>query len=644
MRRIPLIMILMLALAACRGGDREPDALQDGGLAEVGFRILAAGGLGTRSSIGAAEDRIDNLLVLFYEDGRLLPELTVSLSAIGADNVAVGVSLGIGHSFDVVSFANCTVTPAPQTLAEARALCYGCDGCSGWSQGIPMAGYKSVKVSYRMPDVEMQLVRLAARLDLTIDTSSLQHGSISFTSVAVRQMNRSCPFFGTGCATASSGVCDGDCASADDLASINASGPYCSATFYLLENMQGNLLEGNSDPDRKTPSVLSARGYDPGLCTYLEIRGTYSDLSGHMTSDSLVSHLYLGSDALGNFDLERNHRYGLSVTISDNGCLRTDWKINGYLDDRRRLAFVSPELEVRRDGIVTAELDTNISLDQGDYSYSLSGNAGSFTVTPSADGFLVTPKASATDGQYVDISVVSWDGALRSDCRVRFVEPRFIVEWTNNLYIAQKGTIRITDRLGQSLGGYLQVYPTGYCSRVDGYADTWVVSAVAPGWDELTIAYDHEVMGYIRVDVLQPVLSFVSDKIPLPLDGSRVEAGPFFYRQDGSRLYYEDFDPDLFAELLNVSVTRYQDGYQGGRYWGAHYSAGNPVVGCSNIGTGCVDYEFYLDSLSYGGHSIYENYKLYEGDADLEYIHADATGSIYFSLSADAILCVRAPG
>ena len=615
MRRLIVLIFMILAVAACHGGDYSPEEMQQDGNAEVTFRVLAAGDSDTRSSIGASEDGINNLLILFYEDGLLLPELTVSRSAAGADMIEIGVSLGIGHEFDIVSFANCIVSPAPQTIAEARALCYDCDGISGWSGGIPMAAYKSLRIRYAMPAVEIRMVRLAAKLDLTIDTSSLQHGSITFTSVAVRQMNRRCPFFGRASASSDGGVCDGDAASASDLNGINSGGR---ATFYLLENMQGDLLAGNADPDLKIPSTLSGRGYDPGLCTYLEILGTYSDRSGNLTSDGLLSHLYLGGDALGNFDIERNHRYEVDVTITDNGCLRTDWKINGYLDDRRRLRFAVPELEVKRTESVTAVLNTNLSLAQGDFSYSVSGNTGSFTVTPVSNGFRVSPLASAEDRDYVDITVVTWDGALRSTCRVKVQEPRFIVDWANNLYVGQTGVIRITDRLNQPLEGHLLVYTGGYIASVDGYGDTWVVSGIGPGEESLAVSYDNNIVQYIRVDIIQPVMGFVSDRIFLPLDGSAVEAGPFYFRKDGTRLYYEDFDPGLYETYLGFTLTRAQQ---------------NPDVSGYNVGSGYLSYAFRLSNpgaYHYGG-------------TELETIRAELNYHPIMRLSAEATLYTGYP-
>ena len=636
--------MLLPLLAACMGGDGALEEELGASFTDVKVRIHSAPDTRTRSSVGTAEDGINDYILLFYEDGLLLPELTVRESAAGAESVVIGVSLGIGHEFDIVSFANCTVSPAPQTLAEARALCYDCDGVSGWTRGIPMAGYKTLKVRYHMPDVEMQLVRLAARLDLSIDTSSLQHGSITFTSIAVRQMNRSCPFFASGSASPGGGVCDGDSASAADLDVINASPAGCRASFYLLENMQGDILAGNTDPDRKVPSSVQAAGSDPGLCTYLEICGTYTDRSGHMTSDNLVSHLYLGADALANFDIERNHRYEVSVVITDNGCLRTDWKINGYLDDNRLLAFDAPTLKIGKAQTKTAVLNTNLSLPEGDYSYEITGDVEDITAVPSAQGFTVTSSARVRNGQSILITATSWDGALSTSCAVTAeIDPRFTLEWSDTLYVAQKVKIKIRDKKGENLDNRVRLYVSNDYVSLEGRGDTWYVSGLNPGFDEITLAFEESVVDYFRVDVLQPELRFASSRIALPLDGTQVACGPYFHRIDGTRMRYDEFDPGLYASLLGFTLTREHNSNYSGRYWSSQGSAGSPVVGYTNTGGAYDSYSFYINRLSYGGRHIQDNYRFNEGPADLERITATMLNPRLSILDASAVLYTEDP-
>ena len=643
MKRLTIILMQLLALASCMGSEEGYES--DCGFSGVKLNIIAPAVGGTRSSVSAPEDGINSLLVLFYENGQLVPALTANMSCGGASHTSLDVSLEIGREYEVLVFANCLVPRVPRTLTQAGAMNYTCNSINGWSDGIPMAQRISLKVRYAMPDVNVALVRLAAKLDLSIDTSLLQHGTLEFTSIAVRQMNCRCPYFGAGIASSAGGVCDGDLASASDLQRINAEGAGFSASFYLLENLQGDILEGNSDPDLKIPSSVTAAGHDPGLCTYIEILGTYSDRSGHLTSENLVSHLFLGSDALGNFDLERNHRYVVSVTITDDGCLRTDWKINGYLEDTRLLAFVDPDMKIGKSENKVAALNTNLSLAEGDYSYEVTGDIEDIAVVPSAGGFTVSTGAQVRNGKAVTITATTWDGALSTACTVTAkVDPRFILQMSDTLYTAQKCTIHVIDKEGAPLNGHLQLYVSNDYVSLEGSGNTWVLSALSPGFDLISIAYDNIVMDYKRVDVLPPMLLFPSSRIVLPLDGTPVECGPFFYKRDGvTRLYYEDFDPVLYAANFGFTVQREYNSLMYGNYWGSNPGGGNPAVDMYKVSGPCDSYAFRIGRLSSGGRSIRENYGLDGGPVLLERITARIDDSWQYIVDNTAELYVEDP-
>ena len=232
MKRVTLIGMIILA-AACQRVESGR-----GNTVDVKFDLTGAALPASRSTLGIAGDEINSLLMLFYENGSLLPELTVSRTLDGGNQASATVTLDIGHDYEVIAFANVSLHEHPQDIAQAMSLCYTCDGVGSWTaEGIPMSAYKSLHARYAMPAVRFALVRLASRVDLIINTSGLRHGSLSFSSIAVRQMNRCCPYFSEGSASTATGVCDGDLASATDLAGINASGAGYSTSFYLLENM-----------------------------------------------------------------------------------------------------------------------------------------------------------------------------------------------------------------------------------------------------------------------------------------------------------------------------------------------------------------------------------------------------------------------
>lgn len=632
--------MLFLAVACRRGGIGAENTVQ--ARLEFSGAALPAG----RSVVGQATDAINSLLVLFYENGVLLPGLSVWQTPDGNSQASATVTLEIGHDYEVAVFANVSLPAYPQSMEEARSLCYTCDGVGAWSAGIPMSAYKTVHATYPMQPVGFSLVRLASRVDLSIDTSGLQHGSMSFSSVTVRQMNRCCPYFSEGIASAGTGVCDGDIASASDLAGINTTGAGYSTSFYLLENMQGDILQGNANPDYKTPERVAAAGGNPNLCTYLEICGSYSDRSGHLTSEDVIAHLYLGTDAVGNFDLARNRRYTVALTITDNGCLRTDWKIDGNLDDSRVLRFLNDELTIGRNATLAVPLDTNLSLGEGDYSYSVTGDTSFFTVTPTASGFSVSTSFTVSSGMSIVITATSWDGALTTSCTVQASfqnGPRIVVDWENDLYVGQKGTIRIVSMDGNVDPSKINIYDPNFYTRIEGYGYEWDIYALMPGSDVLVVSVGSVVFGQVSVEFVSPIMKFTSDRICLPLDGSVVDCGPYFYKTDGTRMYKSDFDPGLYESHLGFDIVRQHTFRQAGKYWGECGRAGNPAVSVLDRDSQADPCYFRISNTTYRGKTIWENYDFSRGEIDLEKITAVCRNTTSYIREVEAMLYTEDP-
>ena len=135
---------------------------------------------GTRSGLTVADDGLDHVDVFFYESGSLCESLTISEDAGWNNTFTTRVSLPVGHAFDILVLANAgDVTPAATYTEAVAGLTYVCDGLEDWNrQGLPMAGMTSVTVRPNMGDILVDLTRLVAKLRLSIDISSLQHGSI----------------------------------------------------------------------------------------------------------------------------------------------------------------------------------------------------------------------------------------------------------------------------------------------------------------------------------------------------------------------------------------------------------------------------------------------------------------------------------
>lgn len=640
MRQIITTLSAALALCACAGTLDQGQLAPKCGTAAVTLRLCGS----TRSSLTVPDDQINSVELYFYENGALVPELSVSRAGSGLESVEV--ALGIGRSYQILALANCTVSQAPATFRQAEELCYRCNGFQDWADGIPMAGTASLDVEYSTRSASIVVTRLAAKLSLGIDTSRLRHGSIRFTSAKVRQMNKVCPFFGRGVASAAGGVCDGDIASPADLEAMNASGGQYTASFYLLENLQGNLLPDNTDPDLKVPDSVIAVGGDPGLCTYLEIEGVYTDHSGFLKGEPLVARLFLGSDSTCNFDLLRNCRYSIVLQVTDEGCLRSDWKVDSTLEDNRILSFANRTASVTAPESLFVTLNTNLSLAAGDYSYSLSGSASSFIFTPGEGGFTITPREDLMSNAIVTVTATTWDGAITTSCRVtgRPDPAKFIEwDWCGDMYVAQKKMLKLRDTQGGSLAGRVNILPNNLCVSVEGSGDTWYVSGMYPDYDTMDLFLDGSLVAHIEVTVKPVTLAYPSNRILLPMDGTPVEAGPFFYNENGTRMYYSEFDPQLYASQLDFSVRRYCMGSYAGAKWRASATLGNVAVEAQDVGQGYTSWQYRLVKLSDKGYSIGQNYNLSSGQVAIERLTAGVDLSITGAGSDEAELCVCEP-
>lgn len=640
MKQIITTLSAVLALSACAGTLDTGPVQPCGGTATVVLRLCGS----TRTSLTVPDDEIGSVELYFYENGALVPELSVQRTGSGLESVEV--ALGIGRCYQILALANCTASPVPATFEEAGELCYRCNGFADWADGIPMAGTAALNVEYTTRTASIVVTRLAAKLSLGIDSSRLQHGSVRFTSAKVRQMNRVCPFFGPGVASAEGGVCDGDIASAADLEAMNASAGQYKASFYLLENMQGNLLPGNTDPDLKVPDSVIAAGGNPALCTYLEIEGVYTDRSGFLKGEPLVARLFLGGDSTCNFDLLRNCRYSIVLQITDEGCLRSDWKVDSTLEDGRILSFASRTASVTAPQSLFVTLNTNLSLAAGDYSYSLSGSVSSFVFTPGEGGFTITPREDLMSNAIVTVTATTWDGAITTSCRVtgRPDPSRFIEwDWGGDMYVAQKKLLKLRDTQGGSLSGRVTILPNNLCVSVEGSGDTWYVSGMYPDYDTMDLFLDGSLVAHIQVTVKPVTLAFPSSRILLPMDGTPVEAGPFFYNEHGTRMYYSDFDPQLYRSQLDFSVRRYCSGSYAGSRWTSSATLGNVAVEARDVGSGYTSWQYRLVKLSDKGYSIGQNYNLSSGQVAIERLSASVDLSITGAGSDEAELCVCDP-
>lgn len=127
-----------------------------------------------------------------------------------------------------------------------------------------------------------------------------------------------------------------------DLASVNATEQQ--VVLYVPENMQGNLLEGNTDPSLKNyASLNSVVPVKATLPTFIQFEGTLSNAAAGLSGDGTYR-FYPGTDNVANFDVEGGKEYTIGLTLTQGSVFWTMTELDngdrkaGYdLTDSRKL-------------------------------------------------------------------------------------------------------------------------------------------------------------------------------------------------------------------------------------------------------------------------------------------------------------------
>jgi len=108
--------------------------------------------------------------------------------------------------------------------------------------------------------------------------------------------------------------------------------------FYVPENMQGTI-SGISNPEDKSPDGNVIVDGKSGKLTYLQVEASGSGLY----EGSMFYRSYLGNNASGNFDIERDCNYIWNISYDENKLSKEEWKYDSSgLNDLRTLNVQSP--------------------------------------------------------------------------------------------------------------------------------------------------------------------------------------------------------------------------------------------------------------------------------------------------------------
>lgn len=325
-----LSLLCLLALCACSRSLPAEYALE--------LRILPAEPL-TRSEAPEDEQRISDCNILIYNCFGILEDQFYSSWRETEESIRYNTTLLRGAPFTILAAANLGYRlRAPATLEEAERLRHYLAYPDEYGLGLPMAVRRDGCLPAEKGPLEIRLERLMARIDLQIDRTALD-ADVRFTVQSVRVGG--CPssvlLFGPGkVETAAEVFTDGfflDGAAADALNRDVTLGLSHKASLYLLENLQGDLLE---HVETDAGKVFTDGRYRE-VCSYIEIRAEYhSDSWDSRAGEPLTYRFYLGENR-NNFDVRRNCVYPVTVRPEGDGLREDSWRVDkeGLVPRRR---------------------------------------------------------------------------------------------------------------------------------------------------------------------------------------------------------------------------------------------------------------------------------------------------------------------
>lgn len=340
LKKILFALTVALVVAGCR-----EDSGSNKITGNVIFLSVVKDEIATRSSIDVDDSKIMTLDIFLYNNlGRLFESYSFSNGEV------ISIDLPVGQSYMVYALANVGGFTPPVSESEMREVSIGWPGLEGiTSGGFPMAHTGTLTVANGNNSYTMEFVRLVARYDLLIDRCNLE-GSFEVTGVRLRNSAYDVFPFSIRAATA---TLDGDIAKTSDLQLLNTGS---AVSFYMYENLQGNLLPDNRDPWAKIPDNIPAAKH---LCTFIEIEGKYigGGVSAGLNAEKMTFRIYLGSDNTSSFDITRNTIQTLTFLPSDNSISTESWKVDpGIVEDNRSIGWDPLVLNLFSMGHDTASL------------------------------------------------------------------------------------------------------------------------------------------------------------------------------------------------------------------------------------------------------------------------------------------------
>lgn len=421
MKRLLLnLLATALLICSCQPVEQIPAFLSgsDGRRSSVKIELFPEGlePIDTRSSFTWQDDEIKDIEIIALNAEGLIDNI------IYTKGTSVKFEGIVGEQYTFYALANLGgrigFSSADELFSHVRSISYS----EIAKNGVPLCCAEAVQctVSAKGNTVQLPMKRMLARIDFRVDTSLLKHADLDngFTvkSVSIyNAINSYRPFEERVKQEATTGIdYSFDHANEQDLASLNSG---ATISLYAFENMQGELLQGNSDPWSKVPSKTDKSE----LCSYLELTASYS--AGGLSSDDITYRMYLGANSTSNFDVRRNHIYSLTLRPSEDEIdgHRGSWKISSKdWSDSRTIRFIPEEVTIPSLGNASVSIamtpdDFDIALQHKEW---LSEAGCTFIYDSTKQQITITNTEEQEEDVSNFITAYSWDGALSADCNI----------------------------------------------------------------------------------------------------------------------------------------------------------------------------------------------------------------------------------
>lgn len=267
-------------------------------------------------------DRLTDLNIYVYRDGLLLEDCSVYYDEISK----VMLSLPVGtDGIDIYMIGNVGRVSAPLQESGLPDLRHVVADYAEFRQcGVPVAGSFP---GYRRGDLaDFPLKRLVGQFDIRMIDSA---ADADYVVKDIRVMNCArdvYPFSNDGKATLFTKSqqygqdASGDMLTSSDVDALNSGE---AVALYFLENLQGELLPGNTDPKKKIPSSLPDSLAD--RCTYVEVTADITTPAARYTDCRY--RFYPGRNEITDFSIVRNTLYEVVLDFTQNMVSEQEWRI-----------------------------------------------------------------------------------------------------------------------------------------------------------------------------------------------------------------------------------------------------------------------------------------------------------------------------